>query len=160
MVKVLFVCAGNICRSPIAQGVFESLLEREGLSGEVEVDSAGTHAYHAGEPPDPRAQRSAEKRGIDLGGQRARRIEQEDCERFDYVLVMDQENYSWVEPLCDGLRAEVRMFLDYAPEHLETEVPDPYFGGAEGFERTLELAEAASCGLLDDILRRQLSNRV
>ena len=160
MVRVLFVCTGNICRSPLAQGVFESLLEREGLSGEVEVDSAGTHAYHAGEPPDLRAQRSALKRGIDLGGQRARRVEREDCEKFDYVLVMDRENYSWVEPLCEGSRTEVQMFLDYAQEYQEREVPDPYFGGAEGFERTLELAEAASRGLLEDILRRDLVNRV
>lgn len=160
MVRVLFVCAGNICRSPIAQGVFEGLLEREGLSDEVEVDSAGTHAYHAGEPPDARAQRSAARRGIDLGGQRARRVERGDCESFDYVLAMDYENLSWVEPLCGGSRAEVRMFLDYAPERPETEIPDPYFGGAEGFERTMELAEAASQGLLGDILRRDLVNRV
>ena len=160
MVKVLFVCAGNICRSPIAQGVFENLLKREGLSGEVEVDSAGTHAYHAGEPPDSRAQRSVANLGIDLGGQHARRIERRDCKRFDYILVMDQENYSWVEPLCGDSRAEVRMFLDYAPDRAETEVPDPYFGGSEGFERTLELAEAASQGLLKDILRRHPSNRV
>ncbi len=160
MIRVLFVCAGNICRSPVAQGVFENFLEREGLSGEVEVDSAGTHAYHAGEPPDPRAQSSAAKRGLDLGGQRARRIERGDCERFDYVLAMDHENYSWIEPLCGGSRAEVRLFLDYAPKWPEQEIPDPYFGGAEGFERTLELAEAASQGLLDDILRRDLANRV
>nr|WP_207956196.1 low molecular weight protein-tyrosine-phosphatase [Rubrobacter marinus] len=118
MVRVLFVCLGNICRSPISQGVFEEVVRREGLSGEIEADSAGTHGfYHAGEPPDPRAQRSAMERGIDLSGQRARLLSREDCERFDYVLTMDEENYERVAALCRSGEggAVIRPFLDFAP---------------------------------------------
>jgi protein-tyrosine phosphatase len=93
-IKVLFVCMGNICRSPVAQGVFEEVVRREGLEGEIEVDSAGTHGfYHAGEPPDPRAQESVLARGIDISGQRARLLAPEDCRRFDYILTMDEQNY-------------------------------------------------------------------
>lgn len=159
MVRVLFVCMGNICRSPIAQGVFEDLVQREGLEGEVSADSAGTHGfYHAGEPPDPRAQRSALSRGVDISGQRARLLSPEDCERFDYLLTMDEENYRKVARLCRG-NAVVRPFLDYTPGP-ETEVPDPYYGGPDGFERALGLIEAASEGLLDEIRARLLESRV
>lgn len=160
MVRVLFVCLGNICRSPLSQGVFENVLRREGLEGEVEVDSAGTGAWHLGHPPDERGQRGASKRGIDISAQRARRLTLEDCERFDYILFMDEENRRFVEPLCRGARsrAEVRPFLDYAPEHSEREVPDPFYGGHEGFELVLDLVEAASEGLLDDIRERHLKN--
>jgi protein-tyrosine phosphatase len=155
MVRVLFVCMGNICRSPVAQGVFENVARREGLADEVEVDSAGTHGfYHAGEPPDPRAQESVLARGIDISGQRARLLDPEDCQRFDYILTMDEENYRTVARLCDG-GAEVRPFLDYAPGP-ETEVPDPYYGGPEGFDNALNLIEEASEGLLQDIRERHL----
>ena len=157
MVRVLFVCLGNICRSPISQGVFEEVVRREGLAGEIEADSAGTHGfYHAGEPPDPRAQRSAMRRGIDISAQRARLLEREDCERFDYVLTMDEENYERVAALCrsNGARTVVRPFLDFAPDRLEREVPDPYGGGPEGFELVMDLAKAASEGLLRDIRER------
>ena len=152
MVRVLFVCLGNICRSPLAQGVFEEVLRREGLEGEVFVDSAGTGAYFSGTPPDERAQQCAKARGIDISAQRARRIAREDCETFDYVLTMDGENYSRVAALCRG-SAVVRPFLDFAPGP-ETEVPDPYYGGASGFEHVLDLVEAASEGLLRDIRQR------
>lgn len=159
MVRVLFVCMGNICRSPVAQGVFENVVRREGLSSKVEVDSAGTHGfYHAGEPPDYRAQRSAQARGIDISGQRARLLEGVDCDRFDFILTMDEENYRRVSALCRG-GVVVRPFLDYAPGP-ETAVPDPYGGGPEGFETALDLIEWASEGLLVEIRRSHLSKNL
>ena len=159
MVRILFVCMGNICRSPLAQGVFENVLRREGLEDEVEVDSAGTGHWHIGSPPDERAQSSARLRGLDLSSQRARRIEPEDCHNFDYILTMDEENYHMVSSLCRG-SAVVRPFLDFAADSPETEVPDPYYGGPDGFERVLDLVEEASDGLLEDIRERHLKNRV
>ncbi len=153
MVRVLFVCMGNICRSPVAQGVFENTVRREDLSSKVEVDSAGTHGfYHAGEPPDSRAQESARKRGVDISRQRARLLEGADCERFDFILTMDEQNFRRVSALCQG-GAVVRPFLDYAPGP-ETAVPDPYGGGPEGFETALDLIEAASEGLLVEVRER------
>jgi protein-tyrosine phosphatase len=156
MVRILFVCMGNICRSPLAQGVFEDVLRREGLEGEVFVDSAGTGSWHVGEPPDERAQRSAGLRGLDLSSQRARRISAEDCQNFDYILTMDEDNYRAVASLCQG-SAVVRPFLDFAADSPEREVPDPYYGGPDGFERVLDLVEQASMGLLKDIRERHLS---
>lgn len=147
---------GNICRSPLAQGIFENVLRREGLEDEVFVDSAGTGAWHVGSPPDERAQRSAGLRGLDLSSQRARRITPEDCETFDYILTMDEDNYHAVASLCRG-RAVVRPFLDFAANAPETEVPDPYYGGTDGFEYVLDLVEDASEGLLADIRKRHLS---
>jgi protein-tyrosine phosphatase len=158
VVRVLFVCMGNICRSPLAQGVFEALLRREGLEDEVFVDSAGTGAWHVGRPPDERAQRSARARGLDLSSQRARKVSPEDCENFDYVLTMDEDNYRVVAALCRG-NAIVRPFLDFATDSPEREVPDPYYGGPDGFEHVLDLVEEASEGLLEDIRRRHLSHR-
>lgn len=159
MVRVLFVCMGNICRSPLAQGVFENVLRREGLEDEVFVDSAGTGSWHVGEPPDARAQRSASLRGVDLSSQRARRVTPEDCQRFDYVLTMDKENYRAVAALCRRGGAVVRPFLDYAPGHPELEVPDPFYGGPEGFEYVLDLVEEASEGLLEEIKNKHLADR-
>ena len=159
MVRVLFVCMGNICRSPLAQGVFENVLRREGLEGEVLVDSAGTGSWHAGAPPDERAQRSAKLRGLDLSSQRARQIARDDCESFDYILTMDEANYRTVAALCRG-RAEVHPFLDFAVGSSEAEVPDPFYGGPEGFEHVLDLVEAASEGLLEDIKKNHLARRV
>jgi protein-tyrosine phosphatase len=147
---------GNICRSPLAQGGFEDVLRREGLGDEVFVDSAGTGPWYVGAPPDERAQKSASLRGIDLDAQRARRIAPGDCQSFDYVLTMDEENYQAVAALCREGRAEVRPFLDYAPERPESEIPDPFYGGPEGFEHVLDLVEAASEGLLEDIRQRRL----
>jgi low molecular weight protein-tyrosine phosphatase len=159
MVRILFVCMGNICRSPLAQGVFENVLRRERLEDEVFVDSAGTGSWHVGEPPDVRAQSSARLRGLDLSSQRARRIEPEDCQNFDYILTMDEDNYQMVSSLCKG-SAVVRPFLDFATYSPEREVPDPYYGGPEGFERVLELVEEASEGLLKDVRERHLKGRV
>jgi protein-tyrosine phosphatase len=158
MVRVLFICMGNICRSPISQGVFENILRREGLEEEVFVDSAGTGNWHVGSPPDVRAQRTAGLRGLDLSAQRARQISPEDCDDFDYILTMDEENYRTVSALCQG-SAVVRPFLDFATDSPEREVPDPYHGGPEGFEHVLDLVEEASEGLLDDIRRRHLTRR-
>ncbi|MFL6009997.1 MAG: low molecular weight protein-tyrosine-phosphatase [Rubrobacteraceae bacterium] len=158
MVRILFVCMGNICRSPLAQGVFENVLRREGLEYEVFVDSAGTGAWHVGSPPDERAHMSAGLRGLDLSSQRARRITPEDCDTFDYILTMDEDNYFVAASLCRG-RAVVRPFLDFAADSPEGEVPDPYYGGPDGFERVLDLVEEASEGLLEDIRERHLSWR-
>jgi protein-tyrosine phosphatase len=158
MVRVLFVCWGNICRSPLAQGVFEDVLRREELDDEVFVDSAGTGSWHVGSPPDHRAQRSASARGLDLSAQRARRILADDCEEFDYVLTMDEQTYRTVASLCRG-SAVVRPFLDFAPHSPEREIPDPYYGGPDGFEHVLDLVEEASEGLLDDIRDRHLTER-
>ncbi len=160
MVRVLFVCMGNICRSPLAQGVFENVLRRERLEYEVLVDSAGTGSWHVGHPPDERAQRSASLRGLDISTQRARRIGPNDCQSFDYILTMDEENKRAVAALCQGSRAaEVRPFMGFASDSTETEVPDPFYGGSQGFERVLDLVEEASEGLLEDIRQRHLSSR-
>src|SRR5918998_6837242 len=155
MVRVLFVCMGNICRSPLAQGVFEEVLRRESLEDQVFVDSAGTGRWHIGEPPDSRASDAASLRGLDIGAQRARQVRPEDCESFDYVLTMDEENYRAVASLCRGA-AVVRPFLDFAETSPERAVPDPYYGGPDGFERVLDLVEEASEGLIRDIRERHL----
>lgn len=155
MVSVLFVCLGNICRSPTAEGVFRDLCEREGMAGSVRVDSAGTGAYHIGSPPDERAQAAARKRGVDLSGQRARQVARTDFDAFDYVIAMDRANVSRLHQVCPPDRQDrVRLFLDFAPDAPVREVPDPYYGGGDGFETVLDLIEAASAGLLADIRTR------
>jgi protein-tyrosine phosphatase len=148
---------GNICRSPTAQGVFRKLLREEGLEAVIEADSAGTHGYHAGEPPDRRAQETALRRGIDVSDLRARRVGVEDFTRYEYLLAMDQENYHSLSRICPpGAERKLMLLMDFAP-HLRTrEVPDPYYGGPSGFERVFDMVEAASAGLLDDIRRRYL----
>lgn len=157
MVKVLFVCLGNICRSPTAEGVFRKLVQEQNLAREIEIDSAGTHAYHVGEPPDERAQAAALRRGIDISGLRGRRAEAEDMRTFDYVLAMDQENFENLRAICPtGLEPKIRLFLEFAPNRPEEEVPDPYFGGAGGFDRVLDMIEEAALGLLEDIRRQHL----
>ncbi len=153
-VAVLFVCMGNICRSPTAQGVFEHLVSQQGLREHILIDSAGTHAYHVGNPPDRRAQQAAAARGIDLSAQRARQVQRTDFERFDYILVMDRENESELRARCpDSWQDKIQLLLDYAPAFPETEVPDPYYGGQRGFEQVLDLIEAASEGLLEHLRR-------
>ncbi len=157
MVKVLFVCMGNICRSPTAHGVFQKMIDDQTLGHLIEVDSAGTHAYHVGEAPDPRAQTAAQRRGVDLSPLRARKVNAADFEMFDYVMVMDDDNYQQLELICPtGHKEKLRLFLDYAPTMREREVPDPYYGGESGFERVLDLIEAASEGLLAEIQSRHL----
>jgi protein-tyrosine phosphatase len=147
--KVLFVCFGNICRSPTAEGVFRHLLAQEAPELQVEVDSAGTAGYHTGHPPDLRSQRAAHARGIDLSGLRARQVTAEDFLRFDLILAMDRDNLEELEAMRPAeSRARVRLFLEYAPELGRTEVPDPYYGDARGFEEVLNLSAAASRGLI------------
>ena len=152
--SVLFVCMGNICRSPTAEGVFRHLVEEGGLSDHIEIDSAGTHAYHINEPPDRRATAAAERRGYSLTAIRARRVAGTDFERFDYIIAMDRDN---VERLVEQAEVEhhdkIRLFLEFANAQ-EDEVPDPYYGGAAGFERVLDLVEDASRGLLE-MLRKK-----
>jgi protein-tyrosine phosphatase len=145
---------GNICRSPTAEGVFRHHVVEAGLEEYVEIDSAGTHAYHVGEPPDRRAQAAAERRGVSLAGIRARRVQAEDFGRFAYVLAMDQDNHALLAEFADpDHHDKIRLFLDYSSGP-ETEVPDPYYGGATGFERVLDLVEDASRGLLEELRRR------
>ncbi len=155
MVRVLFVCLGNICRSPTAEGVFRALVESQGLTGKIEIDSAGTHAYHVGQGPDPRAQEAAARRGIDLSRLRGRRATAADIEEFDYVLAMDEDNYAnllHIAPM--QYESRVRLLMAFAPERPEDEVPDPYFGGEGGFDRVLDMIEDAARGLLADIRRQ------
>ncbi len=153
MVKVLFVCMGNICRSPVAEGVFRQLLENVGLAKQVYVDSAGTHSYHVGAPPDSRSQATALRRGVDLRSLRARKVTAADLTEFDYVLAMDQENYQELLRLCPqpALQPRIRLLLSFAPSAPEQEVPDPYYGGPHGFERVMDLIEEGARGLLTEI---------
>jgi len=154
-VKVLFVCMGNICRSPTAQGVFRKLLEVQGLDQVIETDSAGTHGYHIGEPPDQRAQETAVRRGVDLSDLRARRVGAWDFDYFDYVLVMDQDNYDSLSAICPAEHQDkLMLFLGFAPHLHCREVPDPYYGAAGGFEQVFDMVEAAAEGLLNDIRQR------
>ncbi len=150
--------SGDICRSPVAQGVFEELVEKEGFEGQISADSAGTGAWIVADAPDGRATESALRRGLDISKQKARRVSPEDFDSFDYILTMDKENFRKVSSMASG-NSVVRPFLDYAKDSPESEVPDPYFGGERGFERVLDLAEKASEGLLEEIKKRRLENR-
>lgn len=153
-ISVLFICMGNICRSPTAEGVFRKLVEDEGLAERIVIDSAGTHAYHVGERPDRRAQAAAERRGVSLSDIRARRVTQDDFERFDYVLAMDRLNLHMLsEEAGEEFAERLGLFLDFGAG-TESEVPDPYYGGAAGFERVLDLVEEASRGLLETLRKR------
>lgn len=156
-VSILFVCMGNICRSPTAEAVFRHYVENAGLSEHIRIDSAGTHDYHIGEPPDARTQRAAEQRGYDMSGLRGRQVEAADFERFDYVLAMDRANLAILQHLAQKRGGDPRLFLEYAKHHREREVPDPYFGGADGFERVLDMVEDAAEGLLQHIREKHLA---
>jgi protein-tyrosine phosphatase len=147
--RVLFVCLGNICRSPTAEGVFRHLLKQEAPELRVEVDSAGTAGYHIGDPPDSRSQLAARRRGIDLSGLRARQVALDDFARFDLILAMDRDNLRRLEAMRPPQsRVQLHLFLEYAADQGRLEVPDPYYGDATGFEDVLDLTTAASRGLI------------
>lgn len=152
------VCMGNICRSPTAEAVLRHKLQAAGLDGWVEVDSAGTHAYHVGDPPDERAQAHATRRGYDLSALRARRVTSADYARFDLLLAMDWDNHALLESRCPpALRNRVRRLAEFASPGTRPVIPDPYYGGAAGFEEVLDLVEDACDGLvrhLGERLRR------
>lgn len=155
MIRVLTVCMGNICRSPTAEGVLRQRLERAGLSDRTLVDSAGTHGYHVGAPPDRRSQAAALRRGIDLSPLRAREVTPDDLLQFHYVLAMDRHNLAVLTAMAapGNSPARMQLFLEYAPELGLSEVPDPYYGGDTGFERVLDLIEAASDRFVDHLHR-------
>jgi protein-tyrosine phosphatase len=154
-IKILFVCMGNICRSPTAEGVFTKLLKERQLEDYFRIDSAGTHAYHVGEAPDLRAQKAALERGIELTHLRARRVSLEDFAEFDYLLAMDDENYEALISTCPSqYKVKINYLLDYAPQLGTRIVPDPYYGGKYGFERVLNLIETASEGFLDALQKQ------
>lgn len=153
--KVLFVCLGNICRSPTAEVVFRAVAARDAPDIVLEIDSAGTAGYHAGELPDRRTRQAAARRGYDLSALRARVVEPRDFEYFDLILAMDRENLHALERRAPPqARDRLRLFLEFAPQTGISEVPDPYYGGPNGFEDVLDLIEAASRGLLEH-LRQQ-----
>ncbi len=148
-IKVLFVCMGNLCRSPMAEGVFRGQVAQAGLDGLIAIDSAGTHDYHVGEPPDPRAQQAAGRRGYDLSLLRGRQVARADLSEFDYVLAMDATNLRALERLCPSQHAhKLKLFMEFGANVALREVPDPYYGGEQGFERVLDMVEEASQGLL------------
>jgi protein-tyrosine phosphatase len=155
--RILFVCLGNICRSPMAEGVFRRVAEEEGLIDRFEIDSAGLGDWHIGQAPDHRAQKAARSRGVDISDQSARQVVDEDFDRFDLLLVMDRSNYAELKARAPHeARAKIRPFLDFAPHVGTRDVPDPLFGGAEGFDRALDLIEAAARGLLASLAGEKL----
>jgi len=159
LIRVLFVCLGNICRSPSAEGVFRALVNEHGLSDRIGTDSCGTSTWHIGSPPDNRARGEAKRRGISIDDLRARALKPDDFEIFDYILAMDGSNLFNLEAACpDVHRAKVHLLLEFAPDHPEREVPDPYYGGAEGFAQAFDMIDNAAAGLLADIQRRHLGN--
>ena len=159
VVSVLFVCMGNICRSPTAEVVFRHYVDNAGLTGKIRIDSAGTHDYHIGEPPDARTRSAARQRGYDMSALRGRQIEERDFLRFDYVLAMDENNLSMLKRLRPpDTQSHLGLFLEFAAHHREREVPDPYYGGVEGFERVLDMVEDAAQGLLHEIRTRHFPN--
>ena len=152
--RLLFACLGNICRSPMAEGVFRRVADEEGVAHLFEIDSAGMGDWHKGQAPDRRAQKAAMARGADISGQAARKVELEDFDHFDLILAMDASNIADLEDIAPhAARHKIRRFLDYAPHLDEQDVPDPYFGGEAGFDHALELIEAAAKGLLNELLR-------
>ncbi|MGC2166909.1 MAG: low molecular weight protein-tyrosine-phosphatase [Gallionella sp.] len=154
-VSVLFVCMGNICRSPTAEAVFRQYVESAGLSERIVIDSAGTHDYHIGDRPDSRTQNAAQQRGYDMSNLRGRQVIADDLKKFDYVLAMDKANLANLQHLLPPLSVmKAGLFLQYARHHGEREVPDPYYGGADGFERVLDMVEDAAQGLLQEIRQR------
>jgi protein-tyrosine phosphatase len=153
--RLLFVCTGNICRSPAAEGIARHYIEHGGLAGRVEVDSAGTYGGHAGEPPDPRMIKAAARRGYDLTGLRARELEVADFKHFDLLLALDRGHLEEMEAICPiGYGRRIKLLLDFVPGAETDEVPDPYFGGPQSFEYALDLCEAGVDALLKEIAQK------
>lgn len=156
---ILFVCMGNICRSPSAEGVFRAYAEAAGLADYLYIDSAGTHAYHIGEPPDPRSQEFAARRGIDLSQQRARKLRAEDFTEFDLLLAMDRDNLVRMQAVCPpAYQHKLRLMMDFACRSGSDIVPDPYYGGPEGFDLVLDYIADASEGLIT-VLQKKLKGQ-
>jgi protein-tyrosine phosphatase len=151
-VSILVVCTGNICRSPTGEGVLRHLAGERGLAGRVEVRSAGTHDYHVGESPDARSMKHASRRGYDLSSQRAMQVARQHFHEFDYILAMDRGHLRQLKAIAPpGAKARLGMFLDASARWKGEDVPDPYYGGAEGFENVLDMVEDAARGWLDII---------
>lgn len=160
VVRVLFVCMGNICRSPLAEGAFRQLVQEAGLEQHIEIDSAGTHFYHVGEPPDARSVAVAAHHGLDISPQRARQLHVEDLEYWDYIVVMDKRNLRDVNAMVQNqpIKSKIALLLDFSRESWqETEVPDPYHGGKDGFEHVYQLVRSGCAGLLASL---QESHRI
>lgn len=157
--RILFVCMGNICRSPTAEGVFRDKVKAAGLSSQVQIDSAGTHDYHIGSPPDRRAQQAALGRGYDLSDLRGRQVNTRDFEEFDFVLAMDQDNMTSLQQNCPThLRHKIRRLLSFSRQYHNHDVPDPYYGDGDGFQRVLDMVEDASEGLIEAIKHDKAKN--
>lgn len=147
--RVLFVCMGNICRSPTAEAVFRHAVEQAGLKADIECDSAGTHGYHIGEPPDRRAQQAALSRGYDMSNLRGRQVGKKDFEQFDYVVAMDRRNLALLTDQCPQVHAhKLALYCDFDADYAGREVPDPYYGGPQGFEQVLDMIEDVSDSLV------------
>ena len=152
--SVLFVCMGNICRSPTAEGVFRRRVREAGLEDRIRIDSAGTHDYHVGAPPDPRAHEAAARRGYDLSGLTGRQVREADFTEFDFLLAMDRDNLQALVRSCPPQhRHKLHLFLSFSRDYAGREVPDPYYGGTRGFDRVLDMVENAADGLLEAIRR-------
>ncbi len=159
LLAIPFVCSGNICRSPTAEGIFRHLLAKAGLEGRVRIDSAGLHGLHQGEPPDQRSQAAARLCGFEIGDLRARTVQAGDFGEFDFIAAMDQGHLLDLGRLCPpDLRERISLLMDFAPKAGYREVPDPYYGGPDGFELVLALCEAGTQGLLDHV-RKSLDRR-
>jgi len=151
-VSILFVCTGNICRSPTAESIFRKLAADAGMSEAILAESAGTHGYHIGEPPDPRAQGAAALRGYDLSRLRARRVDRSDFQRFDLIIAMDRGHFAMLSGMAQPSTAhKLRLMMSYASAFQDKDVPDPYYGGPQDFERALDMLEDAARGLLESL---------
>jgi protein-tyrosine phosphatase len=154
-ISVLFVCMGNICRSPTAHAVFRKQVEQAGFANKISIDSAGTHAYHVGNLPDQRSMATASERGIDMSDLRARKVDFADLIEFDYVLAMDGDNLAILQQMAPAdLKPKIKLFMTFAPETGHDYVPDPYYGGAQGFNQVFDMVEQASEGLLSYLKQR------
>ena len=160
MINVLFVCTGNICRSPTAHGIFDQMVKNKELQGAIGVDSAGIIAYHSGEAPDERAVQTALKNGVDIRGLRARKVNESDFEKFDLIIAMTQdhlESLSVLQERCVDSKAKIRLMMDFAPSYHTQDVPDPYYGSGDGFQRVFDMVYTACVGLMNYVEKDMLN---